>query len=212
MSNTEYWNKIAGKKEFTTDFDLKLISDFVVKESKILDYGCGYGRTIDVLKTENFKNIYGVDISNEMVNLSRERFPDYEFQVIESKDLKLNFEDNFFDVVLLLAVLTCISSDKEQNNVLNEIHRILKPNGLIYINDFLLNPDKRNIERYNKHFPKYNNYGVFELEDGAVLRHHCDERVSEIRLNFHEVIYEKVIFNTMNGNTSNGFVYVGRNK
>jgi ubiquinone/menaquinone biosynthesis C-methylase UbiE len=212
MSHTVFQNITEADKEFTTDIDIGLFSEFIDKDSIILDYGCGYGRTIDILDTVSYKNIYGVDISNEMIDMSRKKFPAYEFHVIESKDVKLNFEDGFFDAVFLLAVLTCISSDREQNQVLNEISRVLKPNGIIYINDFLLNSDQQNFQRYNKFLPKYKNFGVFEIEDGAVFRHHCDERVKEIRLNFHEMFYEKVIFNTINGNTSNGFVYVGRNK
>lgn len=212
MSQTEYWNNHTGTNEFTTELQIDLFPEFIDKESIILDYGCGYGRTADILDTDNYKNIYGVDISNEMINLSRKRSPEYEFHVIESKDVKLNFEDGFFDAVFLLGALTRIKSDKEQNKVLNEIARVLKPNGLVFINDFLLNSDSMNFQRYNKFLPKYNNFGVFDSEDEAVLRHHCDERVKEIRLNFHEMYYEKVIFNTMNGNTSNGFVYIGINK
>lgn len=212
MNLTEHPNQFAEEIELTSDIDIGLFSEFIDKDSIILDYGCGCGRTIDLLGTSSYKNIYGVDISNEMVNMSRKKFPSYEFHVIEGKDARLNFEDGFFDAVFLLAVLTCITTDKEQNQILNEISRVLKPNGLIYINDFILNSNQRNIARYNKFLPKYKNFGVFELEDGAVMRHHCDERVKEIRLNFNEMFYEKVIFNTMNGNNSNGFVFIGRNK
>ena len=32
------------------------------KDSKILDYGCGFGQNLKKLKHNNYKNIYGVDI------------------------------------------------------------------------------------------------------------------------------------------------------
>ncbi|MDP7980208.1 hypothetical protein [Bacillus multifaciens] len=35
--------------------------------------------------------------------------------------------------------------------------------------------DERHIERYTKYHEKYHTYGVFELADGAVLRHHHED-------------------------------------
>ena len=87
--------------------------------------------------------------------------------------------------------------------------RVLKPDGIVYINDFLLNDDERNINRYAKYFEKYHTYGVFELDDGAVLRHHNEERVKEWTSDFQQLEYEKVEYVTMNGNRSNGLVYMG---
>ncbi len=65
-----------------------------------------------------------------------------------------------------------IVNDKEQIALLKEIKRVLKPNGILYINDFLLNTDERNIERYKLFQDKYQKYGVFELPEGAAVRHH----------------------------------------
>ena len=49
MEQKEYWNSIADKKEFTTPFDLNEFSNYVKKDMKILDVGCGYGRTLSEL-------------------------------------------------------------------------------------------------------------------------------------------------------------------
>ncbi|MDD9150850.1 methyltransferase domain-containing protein [Sporolactobacillus sp. CQH2019] len=94
------------------------------------------------------------------------------FFVTGRETIKLPFEDNSIDAVLLLAVLTCVYKDQEQDSILNEIKRVLKPNGIIYINDFLLNDDERILTRYKKYKDKYKTYGVFELPEGAILRHH----------------------------------------
>ena len=94
--------------------------------------------------------------------------------------------------------------------MMNEIKRVLKPNGIIYINDFLLNDDERNIKRYNKFDDKYNCYGIFELDEGAILRHYDEKRIEELIKDFDTIEYEKVVYTTMNGNNSNGFNYLGK--
>ncbi|KYG36796.1 hypothetical protein [Bacillus gaemokensis] len=80
----------------------------------------------------------------------------------------------------------------------------------IYVNDFLLNTDPRNLKRYEQHYPIYNMYGVFELPDGAVLRHHNEEYLNKYMKDFKLLVCEKVKYTTMNGNQSNGIVDMER--
>lgn len=204
----KYWNDVVDKKEFTTPFQSNLFLRHVNLDAKILDYGCGYGRTLFELKDYQFTNLYGVDFSREMIKRAKSNDTDINFNVIKSGNLP--FPDQFFDSVLLFAVLTCVHKNEEQDIIMNEIKRVLKPEGSIYINDFLLNDDERNRARYEQAHDKYHTYGVFELADGAVLRHHSEERVKEWTNDFEQLEYEKVEFPTMNGNRSNGIVYLGK--
>ncbi|MBC6972600.1 methyltransferase domain-containing protein [Bacillus sp. Xin] len=206
----EYWNGVANEKEFTTPFQLDLFSKYVNKDATLLDYGCGYGRTLLELKERQFTNLYGVDFSEEMIKRAKSNDMTIDFNIVKSG--KLSFPDNFFDSVLLFAVLTCVYQNQEQDSILNEIKRVLKPEGIIYINDFLLNEDERNKTRYKQYVDKYDTYGVFELYDGAILRHHSEKRVKEWTNAFEKLEYEKVEYVTMNGNRSNGLVYIGRVK
>ncbi|MGE7632179.1 class I SAM-dependent methyltransferase [Bacillus paramycoides] len=206
----EYWNGVANEKEFTTPFQLDLFSKYVNKDSILLDYGCGYGRTLLELKEQQFTNLYGVDFSEKMIKRAISNDMAIDFNIV--KNGKLPFPDNFFDSVLLFAVLTCVYQNQEQDSILNEIKRVLKPEGIIYINDFLLNEDERNKTRYKQYVDKYGTYGVFELSDGAILRHHSEKRVKEWTNTFENLEYEKVEYVTMNGNRSNGLLYIGRVK
>ncbi|MBZ9626397.1 hypothetical protein G9F71_026705 [Clostridium sp. FP2] len=113
--------------------------------------------------------------------------------------------------MILFAVLTCIVDDKEQVFLMDEIKRVLMPNGILYINDFLLNTDERNVKRYKIYEDKYNKYGVFELPEGVVLRHHDLSWIESITLDFNNIKVETVTHTTMNGNKSNGFFYLGKN-
>jgi ubiquinone/menaquinone biosynthesis C-methylase UbiE len=99
-----------------------------------------------------------------------------------------------------------------QKNLISEISRVLKKGGILYINDYSLNDDPRNLKRYEKYKNKYGIYGVFELPEGAVLRHHSSEYISNLTKDYQELIFEKTIYDTMNGNKSNGFYYMGKLK
>lgn len=206
----EYWDKVAMEKQFTTPFRLDLFSEYVSKDDCVLDYGCGYGRTLLELNENGYSKISGIDFSKEMIARAKSINNNIDFSVIDSA--KVPFEDNSFDAVLLLAVLTCVHNNQEQENIIREIKRVLKPEGVLYINDFLLNDDERNISRYEKFAKKYGTYGIFELEEGAIVRHHNEARVAEITKEFEKLVCEEVEYTTMNGNKSNGFLYMGRNK
>src|ERR1051326_4217048 len=88
--------------------------------------------------------------------------------------------DHSFHAVLLFTVLTCIPEDDGQRALLAEIRRVLRPGGLLYISDLLINSDARNVERYQGHAEEYGMYGVFELPQGAVVRHHQEEWIKQL--------------------------------
>ena len=92
----------------------------------------------------------------------------------------LPIKSECIDAVLLFAVLTCIPLSNDQRVVLAKIERVLRPGGLLYISDVLVNNDLRNRERYAQYAEKYQCYGVFELPEGVVVRHHEKEWIEEL--------------------------------
>ena len=210
MDQEKYWDSVSEEKEFYTSFQIGEYKKFVPAEMRILDVGCGYGRTLNELYNCGYKKLYGVDFSGGMVEKGLKLFPNLQIQKIEKG--KLPFSDNSFDSVILIAVLTCIQDDQSQKELISEIIRILKPGGIIYINDYLINTDQRNVERYEKYLGVFKNYGVFELPEGALVRHHSEEYIFKLLEGFDKLIYEPTVYTTMNGNKSNGFYYLGKNK
>ena len=208
MEQKEYWNKVSETKQFSTPFQIDEFSKYVKKDDVILDVGCGYGRTLNELYTKGYKNLIGIDFSKGMIERAKKINSDIDFRVMNNS--KIDLPDNSVDSVILLAVLTCIVEDKEQEYLVSEIYRVLKKGGAIYINDFLLNNDERNLNRYNEFKNKYNKYGVFELPEGAVCRHHDKEWIKELLKDFKKMIFKEIEYTTMNGNKSNGFYYIGK--
>lgn len=210
QDQVKYWDELADEKEFPTPFFLEAIKKHVKKEMNILDVGCGYGRILNELHNNGFKNLKGVDFSEAMLERGMRLYPYLKF--VKNNGEKLPFTDNEFDVVLLIGVLTSNVTDIEQEILINEISRVLKKNGIIYISDFLLNYDTRNLKRYAKYEDKYGIYGVFELPEGLVLRHHTIEDVLKLTKNYKKLLLEKTVFKTMNSHVSNGFYYIGQKK
>ncbi|HPM47915.1 MAG TPA: class I SAM-dependent methyltransferase [bacterium] len=204
----KYWNSVAETKNFPTPFQIDIFSDYVGKNKKILDVGCGYGRVLNELYQAGFKELYGVDFSSGMIARGKRLYP--ELNLVVNEDGKLPFDNNSFDAVLLIAVLTCMAEGSDQQRLMREIIRVLKPGGILYINDYLLNSDDRNIKRYEEFSEKYGTYGVFELPEGAVVRHHTRDYLGDLLKDFEEIVFEEVMYTTMNGNTSNGCYFMGK--
>lgn len=208
MEQQTYWNQVSDKKEFTTPFQADVFAKYVGTDQRVLDVGCGYGRTLNELYEAGYRNLMGIDFSEDMIRRGQEQFPYLNLRVKESASIDL--PDASVDAVILFAVLTCIRDNEEQRALIREIRRVLKTDGILYVNDFLLNTDERNLARYEKFQEKYGTYGVFELPEGAVLRHHEERWIRELLSGFDTLIYEPLTFTTMNGHRSNGFYFIGR--
>src|SRR5690606_18842005 len=111
-----------------------------------------------------FKNLTGVDYAQKMINRGLKDFP--YLNLLKSHGDEIPFQDKSFDAVILMGVLTSNIKDEEQENLIGEILKILTDQGILYLADFLLNKDERNIDRYQKYKNKYGKYGIFELSEG----------------------------------------------
>ena len=208
-SETSYWDRVAHEKRFSHPLRLDWLWKYSAKQSRILDYGCGYGRTLVDLSTGGFQNLVGVDFSEAM--LARARVAAPRAGLVRNDGHSLPFKNECFDAVLLFAVLTCIPADDEQPVLLAEAKRVLRSGGLLYISDLLVNNDPRNRERYERDAGKYGCYGVFELPEGVIVRHHSQEWIEKVTHSFRQVEYDVFTVTTMNGNASAAFQYLGRN-
>lgn len=207
-SQINYWDRVAPKKCFSHPLRLEWLALYSSQQANILDYGCGYGRTLAELSVAGYENCVGIDFSAQMLARARIEVP--RLKLIRNDGRCLPFKDNCLDVVLLFAVLTCIPDSNEQRFLLAEAERVLRPGGLLYLSDILINNDERNSERYEQYAEAYGCFGVFELPEGVVVRHHQKEWIEELTHTFKKLEYEPFKVTTMNGNESAAFQYLGR--
>lgn len=210
MNQNEYWNSVAEGKKFTTVLDVELFSKYVSKDCKILDVGCGYGRILNELAEAGFTDLTGVDSAENMIKSGMREYPN--LNLVANPDGKLPFEQNTFDAVILFGVLTCVPDNESQKGLLNDIKKVLKPGGVIYINDFLLNSGFKRWLFYKKAQKETGIYGAFKTYDGATVRHHAEDYILNLISDFKTVDYQKFVIPTMNGNKSNSFGFIGELK
>jgi SAM-dependent methyltransferase len=100
---------------------------FVKKKAKILDMGCGTGRTSGPLSRKGH-HVIGIDIIPEFILIARNFHPKIKFSVMDAK--KMSFPDEFFDYAFF-SFNGWEQIPEEQNRLaaLKEIHRVLKPDG-----------------------------------------------------------------------------------
>ncbi len=208
VERIKYWDRVAPEKRFSHPLRLDWLADHLGAQARILDYGCGYGRMLTELSEAGFSNLVGADFSEAMLRRAREETNAP--ALIRNDGHALPFRNDSFDAVLLFAVLTCIPDSDEQQRLICESKRVLRADGVLYISDLLVNTDERNRERYERDAEKSGCYGVFELPEGVVVRHHRKEWIDELLKDFEQLEYAPFTVTTMNGNSSAAFQYLGR--
>jgi SAM-dependent methyltransferase len=211
-SQTTYWNAAAaaGTKQFAHPLHTPWLED-VSRNAMLLDYGCGYGRIMNDLAQQGFNNLAGVDTSPQMIAQARQRHPAMQCTTLDTPPA-LPMAAASVDMILLFAVLTCIPEDQAQRSLIDELTRVLKPNGLLYVSDLLLQNDQRNQDRYAKSAERYGTYGVFKTADGAVCRHHPSDWFTTLLAEFDSIATRHITVPTMNGHESEGIQLLTRKR
>lgn len=106
----------------------------------IVDVACGTGDMMDYWKQRALQNqitvkkILGVDPSEGMVGVGRQKFPNFDFAI--SKATELPVEDKSAD---MLSISYGIRNVVERETALKEFNRVLKPGGMVVILEFMKN-------------------------------------------------------------------------
>jgi 2-polyprenyl-3-methyl-5-hydroxy-6-metoxy-1,4-benzoquinol methylase len=134
----EYYSKRSEKKLPSSTEDLKAKRPFYEniirkhfpkrKEVDIIDIGCGYGAFVSLMKEFGYHSASGVDVSSEMINVSKKlKIQDiYQADIME---FLRNCKDESFDVVTAIDVIEHFSK-QELFELLFQISRVIKKDGL----------------------------------------------------------------------------------
>ncbi|MFH1664287.1 MAG: class I SAM-dependent methyltransferase [archaeon] len=142
--------KHVGGKRATKE----LIELCKIDESKrVLDVGCGAGKTACFIAKEVGCNVVAVDLYKEMIEKARDRakrkgvLDKIEFKAADA--LNLPFKDNSFDAVFCESVAAFF---KDKQKGLNEFRRVVKPEGFVGINEmtWIGSPPKKIIDSMKK--------------------------------------------------------------
>ncbi|WP_051505434.1 DVU_1556 family methyltransferase [Sulfurospirillum arcachonense] len=107
------------------------------KEDNVLDLGCGRGATIEYLWREHLIRATGVDLSQKLLKIAKEKNPLSKF--VFAKGDSLPFDNNSFECVFAECTLSLMDHLQE---TLKEAHRVLSNDGWFVITDvYAKNPE-----------------------------------------------------------------------
>jgi SAM-dependent methyltransferase len=136
----DQWNSRHGKvllvsslafiKTLTTGYTE--ITEKDLGSSRILDYGCGWGRLIRLLyKYTSYENIYGVDPWDKSIDLCKQYAVKGNLAVCDYVPRALPFEQTF-DLIFAHSVFTHLS-EKTAKIVLSTLRKYVHDSGLVVI-------------------------------------------------------------------------------
>jgi SAM-dependent methyltransferase len=94
---------------------------------RVLEIGCATGSLLSVIRDAGHE-VWGLDISHRFVEAARQ-LHDLDVQMADVLSAKI--QENYFDMILLLGTLSCLS---DITRSLRRIHRLLKSGGTLVLN------------------------------------------------------------------------------
>ena len=115
--------------------EMERFQAFVKSGDRVLDIGCGNGRAYQLFAGQAIA-YEGVDVSERLVALARERVRDVLAGFRVGSMLALPFEDQEFDVAVCVAVLHHIPSAEYRLKALQEAYRVLNQGGRLLMTNW----------------------------------------------------------------------------
>jgi 2-polyprenyl-3-methyl-5-hydroxy-6-metoxy-1,4-benzoquinol methylase len=134
----ESWDVAKSRKDFVTLAHIQRY-EWVISELKhrqvetLLDLGCGSGYgTARIAEFLEIPFVVGIDVSKNAITYALSTWIRPNLWFKEMSGTKLYFPSAFFDVVLSFDVLEHLAED-EQDALLQNIVKVLKPTGVCYL-------------------------------------------------------------------------------
>lgn len=102
-----------------------------VSNSKVLDIGCGTGKSLKYLLDKGAKEVWGVDISENQIEKTKKLISEHEERfIVAGMEDELDVPKNYFDYVYSIF---SIGYTSDLNKTLNNIHSYLNEDGYLII-------------------------------------------------------------------------------
>lgn len=219
------WEQFKGKETPSTVQIHELFYKKVHEGSKILDFGCAWGRIAFQLQKKGY-SVTGFDINANAVvdalktakntNLENEK----KVKFHKANATELPYSDKSFDVCLVQAFLTTVTIPEDRIKILSEAHRVLKDDGILYLADFGQNwKNPYYGDKYKRDYPVTGEMGTFIVTDDSksngkklfIAHHYTREELFKLVKNEFQVEnFHETIFTTFHGNKTKGYIIIAR--
>jgi SAM-dependent methyltransferase len=166
----------------------------------LLDIGSGYGRVLDYLGKKGFSSVFGLESNLRFLQKKSH------LSVVCGKGEKAPFKDDSFGAIFSIGVLSYILEESKRKSILDEIRRILKPRGLLFMSCFVISDDEYHQKKYREGQVNFGTYGVFESDSGGIFRHSEENELRELLDKFDILDWKPRPFTTMNKRQASGVI------
>jgi ubiquinone/menaquinone biosynthesis C-methylase UbiE len=130
--NKQYWSTVESEKILAgLCFPAEELTEHLEIKSNVLDVGCGSGKLSEYLNEKGYA-VTGIDINKKALEENRERNSNITY--IEADITKnLPFTDSQFDGVVVSYVFVSIIDRLKQKAAADELVRVLKKGGILWI-------------------------------------------------------------------------------
>ncbi|MFN4175014.1 MAG: class I SAM-dependent methyltransferase, partial [Parachlamydiaceae bacterium] len=130
--------------------------------------------------------------------------PDLDLRLLE-KNEKIPLNDHSVEAVVMSTVLCCITDEQRLVKLINEIRRVLKEGGTVYITDFLICNHPAYEEKYAQGLKQYGEWGIYKTSENLIVRHFKASFILRLLNEFDIQWFEQFDFKTMNQNPARTF-------
>lgn len=209
MTAQKYWNDIGAQKAFEDPLYLDKLSPFLSPNARILEYGCGYGRMMKILKLAGYHNLIGFDFAPNMIARGLKENPELDLRLLEKVGL-IPCDDESIDAIVMSTVLCCITDEHVLAALIREIMRVLKTNGVLYLTDFLICDHPRYKDKYAIGLQQFGSWGTYTTNENLTVRHFTTKAIIDLLNSFDIQWFEQFDFKTMNQNPAKTFHSVAK--
>jgi 2-polyprenyl-3-methyl-5-hydroxy-6-metoxy-1,4-benzoquinol methylase len=144
--------------------DLSFIKEYIKENNKILDFGCGNGRLIELIKNKKVTYL-GIDVCQKFIKIARKKYPQHKFELIKlNTDFSLKHKEEF-DSIFCIGVFHHFPKEQSRKIILQRLKKSLKPNGFLIMTVWDLDRLK-----YKKYLPESNEgYVPFKNNQGEII-------------------------------------------
>jgi len=104
------------------------------KDRAIMDLCCGTGNQMKLLAKHGFTNLHCLDLSPSMLEIAKKS--DHPIHIYNEDATRTHFDDGAFDIITISFAIH-EKDQTTQQNLMEEIHRLLKKDGLLLAVDFV---------------------------------------------------------------------------
>lgn len=198
--NKDYWSKIEPDKILSgVHFPGSELLELLASDASVLEIGCGNGKVSEFLFNQGYK-VTGIDINQEALNKNKLKHPEITYQYADVT-INLPFTDEVFDAVIIPYVFVSIVDDFLLKKAVQEILRVLKTGGIIWLCEATFSPGY--VDRYNnaKNITSLDltaiSYGKYALGQNTnhikrIIKHYSKENIDGLFINSEKVYQETV--------------------